>query len=172
MGRGIRSGCGSDVLASYREKVRGRDRAPSVASPVKRATVKRATVSVALCVTGALVTACGAPAARVEGARSAGEAFERALSAGDHEKACRLLAPETLRQLQEDERKPCAQVLGSEELPRAGQVHATEVYGRQAVLRLGGDTVFLSQFSGGWKVVAAGCTPQGEQPYQCKLKGG
>ncbi|MBT2470633.1 hypothetical protein J7E97_22885 [Streptomyces sp. ISL-66] len=108
----------------------------------------------------------------MEGAQSAGEAFVRALSAGENEKACRLLAPETLRQLQDDEQKPCAQALTGEELPRSGAVLATEVYGRQAMLRLDGDTVFLSRFSGGWKVVAAGCTPQGEQPYQCTLKGG
>ncbi|MBT2479737.1 hypothetical protein J7E94_16185 [Streptomyces sp. ISL-94] len=108
----------------------------------------------------------------MDGARAAGEGFEQALAAGDNEAACRLLAPETLEQLEQDERKACAQVLGAEQLPKAASVVATEVYGRQAMLRLEGDTLFLSQFSDGWKVVAAGCTPQGERPYQCVLKGG
>ncbi|MFE6847333.1 hypothetical protein [Streptomyces sp. NPDC057686] len=121
---------------------------------------------------GALVGGCGASAARVDGARAAGERFERALASGDHRAACRLLAPETIGQLEQDEGKACGEALGAEELPTAGAVRTTEVYGRQALLSLDGDTLFLSQFSGGWKVVAAGCTPQGEQPYQCALKGG
>ncbi|MFE5620542.1 hypothetical protein ACFQ8S_00475 [Streptomyces virginiae] len=33
-----------------------------------------------------------------------------------------------------------------------------DVYGRQAMVRLSGDTLFLPQFGKGWKVVAAGCT--------------
>ncbi|MET9696800.1 hypothetical protein ABZY31_07735 [Streptomyces sp. NPDC006529] len=121
---------------------------------------------------GALVGGCGAPAALVEGAQSAGTGFERALRSGDHASACRLLAPETLGQLEQNGKTTCAQALGAQELPKAGAVRAIEVYGRQAMLRLDGDTLFLSRFSGGWKVVAAGCTPRGEQPYQCALKGG
>ncbi|WP_063607365.1 hypothetical protein [Streptomyces katrae] len=121
---------------------------------------------------GSLLAGCGASAARVDGARAAGERFERALASGNHEAACRLVAPETLAQLEQDEGKACAEALGTEQLPTAGAVRQTEVYGRQAQLSLEGDTLFLSQFSGGWKVVAAGCTPQGEQPYQCVLKGG
>ncbi|MEU9107379.1 hypothetical protein AB0D54_24120 [Streptomyces xanthophaeus] len=121
---------------------------------------------------GVLVGGCGAPGARLDGARAAGQGFERGLASRDHEAACRLLAPETLRQLEQDERKTCAEVIGAEGLPKAGPVRAVEVYGRQAMLRLDGDTLFLSQFGGGWKVVAAGCTPQGDQPYQCALKGG
>ncbi|MGW7313793.1 hypothetical protein [Streptomyces sp. NPDC054865] len=120
-----------------------------------------------------LVGGCGAPAARVDGARAAGERFERALASGDREAACRLLAPETSGQLEQDEGKACREALGAQELPTAGAVRTTEVYGRQAMLGFVGDTLFLSRFGGGWKVVAAGCTPQGEQqPYQCMLKGG
>ncbi|MFE5861496.1 hypothetical protein ACFQ77_13175 [Streptomyces virginiae] len=128
-----------------------------------------------LCAGGvaALLSGRGASAARVDGARAAGERFERALASGHHEAACRLLAPETRGQLEQDQKKACGEAMGEEELPQAGAVRATEVYGRQAMLRLVGDTLFLSQFSGGWKVVAAGCTPQGEQqPYRCVLKGG
>ncbi|WP_328923407.1 hypothetical protein OG429_01270 [Streptomyces sp. NBC_00190] len=122
---------------------------------------------------GVFAGGCGASAARVDGARAAGERFERALASGNHEAACRLLAPETSGQLEQDEGKTCREAVGAEELPMAGAVRTTEVYGRQAMLRLVGDTLFLSQFSGGWKVVAAGCTPQGEQqPYRCVLKGG
>ncbi|WP_405940764.1 hypothetical protein [Streptomyces sp. NBC_00207] len=127
-----------------------------------------------LCAGGvaALPSGCGASAARVDGARAAGERFERALASGDHGAACRLLAPETRGQLEgqleQDQKKACGEAMAEEELPQAGAVRTTEVYGRQPWLRLDGDTLFLSQFGGGWKVVAAGCTPQGErQPYQC-----
>ncbi|KIF01341.1 hypothetical protein PL81_36115 [Streptomyces sp. RSD-27] len=120
----------------------------------------------------ALAAGCGAPAVRVDGARAAGEGFERALTAGDDEAACRLLAPATRQQVEQDEGKACTKALGRKELPKAGGVRTTEVYGRQAMLRLDGDTLFLSQFDAGWRVVAAGCSPQGERPYQCVLKGG
>lgn len=131
-------------------------------------------VRVGLCVgiVGVLVAGCGASAARVDGARAAAEGFERFLAAGDHGAACRMLAPETIGQLEQDEHRTCARVLGTQELPPTGAVRTTEVYGRQAMLRFEGDTLFLSQFGDGWKVVAAGCSPRGEQPYQCVLKGG
>jgi hypothetical protein len=32
--------------------------------------------------------------------------------------------------------------------------------------------VFLAAFPGGWRVVAAGCTPRGDRPYDCTLQGG
>ncbi|MFB7172425.1 hypothetical protein ACFCYM_16585 [Streptomyces sp. NPDC056254] len=48
----------------------------------------------------------------------------------------------------------------------------TEVYGRMALVRAEGDALFLSLFTGGWRVVAAGCTPRGDAPYRCLVKGG
>ncbi|MFG2749511.1 hypothetical protein [Streptomyces xanthophaeus] len=142
-------------------------------SPVGTAVVRAARALLCAGAVGVLVCGCGASAVRVDGVRAAGERFERALASGDHGAACRLLAPGTVEQLEQDEGKACAKALGTQELPTAGAVRATEVYGRQAMMRLAGDTLFLSQFSGGWKVVAAGCTPQGaQQPYQCALKGG
>ncbi|MFE9636118.1 hypothetical protein [Streptomyces sp. NPDC006463] len=139
---------------------------------MKPAVARAVRIGLCACVVGALLAGCGASAVRVDGARAAGEGFERFLAAGDHAAACRLLAPQTRGQLEQDEQKGCAEALGAEELPRTGAVRTTEVYGRQAMLRLDGDTLFLSQFSSGWKIVAAGCTPQGERPYQCVLKGG
>ncbi|MFF4006839.1 hypothetical protein [Streptomyces sp. NPDC001717] len=46
-----------------------------------------------------------------------------------------------------------------------------EAYGRQALMRMSGDTLFLAQFTGGGKAVAAGCTPRPDKPYRCLLKG-
>ncbi|MFB8079979.1 hypothetical protein [Streptomyces sp. NPDC056013] len=116
--------------------------------------------------------ACGAPQARQDGATRAGLAFEASLSTGDYREACALLAPESRRQLQEDERQPCERALPSQELPSAGDVRGVDVYGRQALLRLRGETLFLSQFDEGWRVTAAGCEPNpGDAPCRCALKG-
>lgn len=120
----------------------------------------------------AMLCGCGAPAARVDGATQAGSAFEQALADADYPRACALLAPQTRQQLQEDQHLPCGPALRGQGLPAAGQVRAAQVYGRQALLGLQHDTLFLSQFHDGWKVVAAGCTPRGDQPYRCSLKGG
>lgn len=114
---------------------------------------------------------CGAPAARQDAAAAAGAAFEAAVAAGDHIRACGLLAPQTRQQVEQDEQKACPAALASQELPSRRGIQAAEVYGRQAMVRTAGDTLFLSLFTGGWKVVAAGCTPRPDQPYDCLIKG-
>ncbi|MGQ4388544.1 hypothetical protein [Streptomyces sp. SAS_270] len=67
---------------------------------------------------------------------------------------------------------PCTKALPEEQLSYAGAVRKVHVYGRQAQVVLGTDTLFLSVFPAGWRVTAAGCVPRPEQPYQCKVKGG
>ncbi|MGW6841243.1 hypothetical protein [Streptomyces sp. NPDC054958] len=119
----------------------------------------------------AVLCGCGAPAPRLDAARQAGTAFEQALSDADYARACALLAPQTRRQLEDDESKPCGLALQGQDLSTGGEVQGTQVYGRQALLRLHQDTLFLSQFDDGWKVVAAGCTPEAHKPYRCSLKG-
>ncbi|MFI9742370.1 hypothetical protein [Streptomyces sp. NPDC052494] len=118
------------------------------------------------------LSACGAPEARQDGASRIGRAFEESLASGAFGVACDLLAPESREQLEEDEKRPCEEALPSQDLPRGGGVRSVEVYGRQALLRLHGETVFLSQFDEGWRVTAAGCVPgAGDEPYRCVLKG-
>ncbi|MDK0523889.1 hypothetical protein [Streptomyces sp. ML-6] len=56
--------------------------------------------------------------------------------------------------------------------PAGGPARTVDVYGRQARVVLTSDTLFLSQFADGWKVVAAGCRPLTGRPYQCSVKGG
>ncbi|MGI5399221.1 hypothetical protein ACQEVG_07150 [Streptomyces sp. CA-135486] len=97
--------------------------------------------------------------------------FERAVHAGDNTAACELLAPGTRSEGEESGQKPCAVALGEEQLPSGGAVRAVEVYGQQAMVTLERDTLFLSQFPGGWRVVAAGCRPEAGKPYQCQVKG-
>lgn len=120
----------------------------------------------------AVLCACGAPQARQDGAVRAGRAFEDALAAGAYGAACELLAPESREQLEEDGKQPCARALPSQGLPRGGGAARVDVHGRQALLRLDGETLFLSQFDDGWRVTAAGCVPEGgDEPYRCALKG-
>lgn len=135
--------------------------------------VRRHVAVVAAVVSAAVVlSGCGAPAARQDAAERAGRVFESALAAGDYRTACELLAPQSRDQLEEDEKKTCGPALKGQQLPHGGAVRGTEVYGRQAMLRLEADTLFLSQFDAGWKVVAAGCTPRSDEPYRCSVKGG
>ncbi|MFC9816997.1 hypothetical protein ACFVJM_33610 [Streptomyces virginiae] len=119
-----------------------------------------------------MLCGCGASASRLDGARQAATAFEETLARADYNAACELLAPQTRQQLEQDSEKPFGPALADERLPTADPVGTTQVYGRQALLQLDGDTLFLSQFDGGWKIVAAGCQPRPDEPYRCSLKGG
>jgi hypothetical protein len=85
-------------------------------------------------------------------------------STGD--RACARLAPDTARDAS------CPDGILEEDLPGPGEVVSTEVYGQWAQVRTTTDTVFLAVFPGGWRVVAAGCTSRGNQPYECALQGG
>ncbi|MGW0034797.1 hypothetical protein ACWDXD_33890 [Streptomyces sp. NPDC003314] len=119
-----------------------------------------------------VLCACGAPQARQDGASRAGRAFEEALASGAYGAACELLAPESREQLEEDEERPCEKALPSQDLPRGEGASSVDVHGRQALLRVGAETLFLSQFDDGWRVTAAGCVPRGgDEPYRCALKG-
>ncbi|MEV5973401.1 hypothetical protein [Streptomyces sp. NPDC051921] len=116
-------------------------------------------------------TGCGAPAARQDAAAAAAAAFEAAVAAGDHVRACALLAPQTRQQLEQGEQAACPTAFAAQELPRTRGIRGVEAYGRQARVRMAGDTLFLSLFTAGWKVVAAGCTPRPDRPYDCLVKG-
>jgi len=83
---------------------------------------------------------------------------------------CDLLAPATREALESEASAPCLDVIG--ELPLdGGAVRSVEVWGGNAQVRLGGDTVFLTETSTGWRVVAAACEPRGEAPYECQVEG-
>ena len=104
-------------------------------------------------------------------AEAAAVSFGRAVTAAT-ERACGLLAPETLEELEDDE-GPCATALPDALQPSSGAPISVDVYGKDAVVRLSSDTVFLARFRDGWRVTAAGCTPtERGRPYDCKVKGG
>lgn len=96
--------------------------------------------------------------------------FTHDLAASPSE-ACGLLAPQTLKAL-EDSQGACPSSLPGLDLPRASAVRSTEVYAKDAIVRLDKDTLFLVKLDQGWRVTAAGCTPHGDLPYDCTVKGG
>jgi len=101
----------------------------------------------------------------------AGE-FAQALSAENGQDACRLLAPETRSQLVRAAGEPCASAILEEELPEQGPVERSSSFGTMAEITYAADTMFLTEFPCGWKVMAAGCAPVTGHPYDCQLQGG
>ena len=93
-----------------------------------------------------------------------------AVDAGDGAAACATLAPDTVEKVAEDQ--PCPEAILDKDLPRPGTVVETSVYGQWAQVKLDDDTIFLGAFPGGWRVVAAGCTPRASRPYDCSVQGG
>ncbi|MGW5969730.1 hypothetical protein [Streptomyces sp. NPDC055186] len=118
------------------------------------------------------VSGCGTVAERRDDVRGTAALFEQALGAGAYHRACAVLAPATVEELEQSAGGPCAEALVEEALQPGGPVRRTDVYGNQARAVLSSDTLFLSRFTSGWKVVAAGCEPRPREPYQCRIKGG
>ena len=123
-------------------------------------------------VAAAGVTACDSP--ETPDATRVARRFATAVDTGavDSAAACRYLAPATRSELEQSAGKPCPAALPEEDLPRSGAVLGSTAYGTMAQVRLSGDTMFLSRFRGGWKVMAAGCSPKPGRPYDCTLQGG
>ena len=89
--------------------------------------------------------------------------------AGDPQARCGLLAPTTLAALEESESAPCTDAI--DELPLdTGAVQSVEVWGRDAQVKVAGDTLFLTETSTGWKVIAAACRSQVDAPYDCEVE--
>jgi len=114
---------------------------------------------------------CGGPGGREDAAAAVAVRLLEAVNQRDGAAACALLAPETLADLEKSADQPCDEAVLDEDLPAPGQVTNTNVYGQWAQVRLDDDTVFLAVFRGGWRVVAAGCQPRGDRPYDCTLQG-
>ncbi|GAA4992889.1 hypothetical protein GCM10023317_21070 [Actinopolymorpha pittospori] len=116
-------------------------------------------------------TGCGATAVREDAARKAAEGFHAAVGDRDAARACGLLAPATREDLEHSAGEGCSKAIMSARIRSAGAVGHIDVYGDQARVVFAHDTVFLSAFSAGWRITAAGCHPRGERPYQCELRG-
>jgi hypothetical protein len=89
---------------------------------------------------------------------------------GDPQARCALLAPATLATFESDSSAACADAIADVPL-QGGEVSSVEIWGGNAQVRLGGDTLFLTQTDAGWRVTAAGCESRGEAPYDCEVDG-
>jgi hypothetical protein len=117
-----------------------------------------------------LVAGCGHGA--TTGPRSVALDFERALAGHDGNEACTALAPETRSSLESSASEPCLKAVLTQQLRPTTAVRQAEQYGSEARVVLDQDVLFLSQFSIGWRVVAAGCRDRGKDlPYDCQLSG-
>jgi hypothetical protein len=115
--------------------------------------------------------ACGSVGDRADAAAAVAVRMLDTASGGDGASACALLAPATVAELERSADVACAEAIVRQNLPAPGTVTDRAVYGQWAQIHLSDDTVFLGMFPGGWRVVAAGCTADGDRPYRCTLQG-
>ncbi|MEV4537516.1 hypothetical protein AB0J82_27435 [Asanoa sp. NPDC049518] len=133
--------------------------------------MKRTGWLASMVVSAVVLTGCGGPGGREDAATAVAVRFLEAVDGKDGEGACATLAPETLADVEKSADAPCAQAILDEDLPGPGKVMTTNVYGQWAQVRMDNDTVFLAVFPGQWRVVAAGCQPRGDRPYDCAVQG-
>jgi hypothetical protein len=100
------------------------------------------------------------------------EEFYAAVARHDGRAACRLLAPETLSQVEESAQATCAEAVLQELRPEVRDPEQVKVFGTMAQVGYDGETVFLTRFRDGWKVMAAGCSPEAAERYDCQVEGG
>lgn len=133
----------------------------------------RLPIVVALLLLCLAATGCGRGADR-EDATAVAERFFAAVGAGDDDIACRLLAADTRKALEDEEQKPCRDAIGAVSLA-AGRPTGVQLYVTNAQAELdNGERAFLSQTADGWRVSAAGCTtgdgPPEDVPMDCALE--
>jgi hypothetical protein len=120
----------------------------------------------------ALVCATVLAGCAAEGSRSAASdtatRFLRAAENGDTEAACALLTPRTREDLVTSD-GPCAESLPADDL--TGTVTGTDTWSEWAKVDTDGGALFLTEFSSGWLVSAAGCQPEQDAPYRCLVGG-
>jgi hypothetical protein len=130
----------------------------------------RVATSLGLVVVAAMSSGCARQSEPA--ARKVASDFARDVTSGAAAQACALLAPETRSELEQSAGKPCAGAISDEHLKPPGAMSQFASYGTMAQARFARDTVFVAEFKTGWKVMAAGCTFQPGQPYNCQLQGG
>ncbi|MFD8497051.1 hypothetical protein [Amycolatopsis sp. NPDC059657] len=114
------------------------------------------------------VTACGSPADAAPSAVA--RQFTEAIGSGDPAAACALLAPRAKDALVATTARPCAVGLAALRLPHAPPA-TPAVWSSEAQAKSADDTVFLHEFSDGWRITGAGCHPRNEQVYDCLVGG-
>jgi hypothetical protein len=104
-------------------------------------------------------------------AADAAREFHQALSGSEWSAACSLLQSGTREKTAREQEGSCEDHLRNLRIQESGTVTRTEIYGRGAFVEFENDAVFLAAAEGGWKITAAGCTPNGDAPYTCEVGG-
>ena len=107
-------------------------------------------------------------------ARAVTDQFLAGVQAGDGERACAQLTPDTRAELEKQEQRPCREAVTELELA-GGTVVGARVYVLNAMVELSsGEAAFLDQGQDGWRLSAIGCTPvagkPADRPYDCELE--
>ncbi|MEO3787705.1 hypothetical protein ABGB12_30635 [Actinocorallia sp. B10E7] len=95
--------------------------------------------------------------------------FFGAVTSEDGSRACALLTPRA-RSALETGGSRCDEEITKLPL-EGGEAGPAEIWGEQARIRMGGDTVFLTRWASSWKITAAGCEHRTGEPYDCEVEG-
>jgi ketosteroid isomerase-like protein len=98
------------------------------------------------------------------------DAWLAAARARDAAALCRLVTPAAAQSAETGD-ETCVQALADLDFPGTGRVGAVQVWSDRAQVKAGGDTLFLTEVDGGWRVSAAGCTAEADGPDDCDLEG-
>lgn len=128
--------------------------------------------SAALAAAALAVTLSACSTVHEQAVMSTVDAFYGALGSGNGKAACALLAPDTRSELEQSSKTPCDRAILEEGVPHPGVRRALSVFGTMAQVRFTHDTMFLSRFNDGWRVMATTCKPMPGDPYSCSVKGG
>jgi hypothetical protein len=119
-----------------------------------------------------LGASAGCAGAAEDDAAAAATRFYQAYQSHDGDTACEQLAPKTRSELEQSAKMPCSKAVLEEDVPSVGRARDVHVFGMQTQVRYDGETTFLARFNDGWKVMAAACTAEPGQPYDCQISGG
>jgi hypothetical protein len=114
-----------------------------------------------------LLSGCGS-APGTDAVTRAANAWLAAVRSGDPAAQCRLLTPAAAESVAAHD-ETCPRALGDLDLPGTGRAGRVEVWSDRAQVRTGTDTLFLTRIGGRWQISGAGCTNQGDQPYDCDV---
>jgi hypothetical protein len=134
--------------------------------------VRRVTLPLALAVLA--LAGCGTSDDRAQVSATT-QRFYAALARHDGAGACSQLSDATIKSIEQQESKPCAQAVRALGL-QPGRVTRARVYITNAIVNLTGDQVaFLGREPTGWKLSAVGCKfDQGkprDRPADCDAEG-
>jgi hypothetical protein len=107
-----------------------------------------------------------------EAAQRVAARFVTAVGDNDGDLACALLSTAAADEVARSEGEPCVEAIGSMNLPTSTAMIEAKTYMRSAQVRSAEDVLFLAQFDGRWRVVAAGCTKEPGRPYSCVIQAG